>query len=70
MANLRFTPERVRVMRKALGSTQAEFARRLGVSTRVVSMWETGTRRPETIETLEALLDLDDYLIRQDSERF
>jgi hypothetical protein len=32
-------------------------------------MWETGRRRPETIETLEALLELDDWLVRHDNER-
>lgn len=40
---------RLRQMRKALGLTQTEFAKKVGVTQRVVSSWETG----ETALTVE-----------------
>jgi len=41
-----WTPERVAALRRRLGLTQAEFARRLGVRQQTVSEWETGLHRP------------------------
>jgi DNA-binding transcriptional regulator YiaG len=38
--------EEVRAIRKALGLTAAELAKRLGVTTRAVWYWEAGKRKP------------------------
>ena len=38
--------EEVAALRRALGLSQAEFARRLGVRQQTVSEWETGRYRP------------------------
>lgn len=40
---------RIIARRKALGLTQAEFARRLGVSVRTYQEWEQGRRRPSAM---------------------
>jgi DNA-binding transcriptional regulator YiaG len=46
-----WTPERVTALRRRLGLTQAEFARRLGVRQQTVSEWETGLHRPRGAST-------------------
>ncbi|PFG73686.1 helix-turn-helix domain-containing protein [Thermoflexus hugenholtzii] len=46
-----WTPERVSALRRRLGLTQAEFARRLGVRQQTVSEWETGLHRPRGAST-------------------
>ena len=40
--NKKITNEDVRPIRDAMGVTQQQFAYRLNVSVRIVSMWETG----------------------------
>lgn len=39
--------EAVRKLRETLGLTQAEFARRIGVTTRALQRYEAGARQPE-----------------------
>ncbi len=48
----------VKAVRESLGLTQAEFAARLGVSTRAVSNWEQGldTPRADRLNAMAALL--------------
>lgn len=41
-----FRHARIAEIRKALGLTQAEFARRVGVSRQLVSFWEQGKNVP------------------------
>ena len=41
-----FTPENVRMVRKALRLTQEEFGRQLGISRRTVIRWEQGVHLP------------------------
>lgn len=38
---------RLKKLRKAAGYTQAEFAKKIGVATSTVGMWESGSRRPD-----------------------
>lgn len=38
---------RLKKLRKASGYTQAEFAKKIGVATSTVGMWESGSRRPD-----------------------
>ncbi|MBO4903396.1 MAG: helix-turn-helix domain-containing protein [Lachnospiraceae bacterium] len=51
----------VRELRKQLGDTQGEFARRYHIPFRTVQNWETGTRKPP-----EYILDLLQHRIRED----
>ncbi len=46
MTDQPLTPALVRSLRRQLGLTQTEFAKRLGVSMQAVSFWERGTRSP------------------------
>jgi DNA-binding transcriptional regulator YiaG len=46
MAGSPDTAEAIIALRRALGLSQAEFARRLGVRQQTVSEWETGRYRP------------------------
>ena len=52
MGNLRIEPlpdisaEDIKAIRKKLGFTQAVFAAVIGVSTKTVEAWETGTNQP------------------------
>jgi DNA-binding transcriptional regulator YiaG len=41
-----YTAEAISALRRSLGLSQAEFARRLGVRQQTVSEWETGRYRP------------------------
>ena len=41
------TPDTIRTIRAELGYSQAELARRMGVTVTTVSRWETGLRRPD-----------------------
>jgi transcriptional regulator with XRE-family HTH domain len=52
------TPKQLKAARKALGLTQAEFARAFQVSPRAIGGWEQGERngRPHTIPAPVALL--------------
>lgn len=47
--SLRFQPKRVTQLRKALGLTQAAFARRVGVSRQTVLLWEQGKNAPSGV---------------------
>ena len=38
---------RLKKLRKSAGYTQAEFAKKIGVATSTVGMWESGSRRPD-----------------------
>lgn len=51
----------VRDLRKQLGDTQGEFARRYHIPFRTIQNWETGTRKPP-----EYILDLLQHRIRED----
>ena len=42
-------PRQVVALRKTLGLTQAELARKLGVDRAAVNQWEAGTRKPSGI---------------------
>ncbi|MBQ43080.1 MAG: transcriptional regulator [Gemmatimonadetes bacterium] len=46
---MKFTPDAVKQLRERLGLTQAEFAKRVGVSVRAVAHWEAGTRNVSTL---------------------
>ncbi len=48
--------DELRTLRKQDGLTQAELARRLGISKSTISMYENGNREPD-FETLEAFAD-------------
>lgn len=50
-------PTRIRQLRRALGDTQEQFAKRLGVSVRSVAGWEAGSHRPlpMALKAIEAL---------------
>ena len=53
-------------LRKAAGLSQAEMAKRLGISRSTVGMYETGQREPdfETLEVIADFFNVDvDYLI-------
>ena len=49
--------EKLSQLRRQAGLTQAEMARRLGISKSAVSMYECGNREPE-LELLQAMADL------------
>lgn len=55
--SLDFTPERIKFIRVRLGETQAQFAKRVGVSGDMVHRWETGRSEPMRGPTLKGLLD-------------
>lgn len=52
-------PARIRGLREALGLTQEEFARELGVSFTTVNRWENGHGKPSPLaqRQLQELLD-------------
>ena len=50
------TPESIRDARNALNMTQAEAARRLGVSWLTLSRWENGRTRPKSVNHVRALV--------------
>lgn len=57
--------ERLRELRKGVGYSQAELAKRLGVSPATIGMYETGERKPsyKMLETLADFYNVDiDYL--------
>jgi len=62
---------KVKSMRKGMGWTQDELARRVGVSRSCVGNWEQGLREPD-FETTEALADVFncdiDYLVGKKSD--
>ncbi len=43
----------IRQIRAALGLTQTEFGRRLGVSRQSVAYWEVGERRPDIMHAMD-----------------
>jgi len=43
------TGKQVKALRKRFGDTQEQFARRVNVSPRTVSLWETGKSRPSRL---------------------
>lgn len=43
----RYTPQRVKAIRRSLGKSQSEFALMLGVSVSTLQNWEQGRRMPE-----------------------
>lgn len=43
----RLNHQQIRTLREALGLTQAEFAKRVGVSKQALSKWETGQFLPQ-----------------------
>jgi transcriptional regulator with XRE-family HTH domain len=54
-----FTPEKIRVLRKALGFNTTQFAAVLGVTANAVDRWEAGERHPryETMVKMNELAD-------------
>ena len=48
---------RVKALRKRLGLTQEQFAKRIGVEGNIVSRWERGDTVPTRGPILKALLD-------------
>lgn len=54
------TPKQVVALRKKLGLTQAQLARKLGVDRAAVNQWEAGTRTPSgiAVKFMELLLEL------------
>lgn len=57
VARRRFNPARIKVLREALGWSQPELAKRLGVSRQAVSLWELGRLEPR-INTLVRLVEV------------
>ncbi len=53
------TPGYIQAVRKALGLTQAEFAKKLRLSTIAIKRWETGTLRPsaDSLRKLHRVVD-------------
>ena len=47
---------RLKKLRKVAGYTQAEFAKKIGVATSTVGMWESGSRRPD-YDTLKVVAE-------------
>jgi DNA-binding transcriptional regulator YiaG len=49
----------IKSIRKSTGLSQAEFAKKLGVSQKCVSLWEAGTRTPKasTLSKLQRLCE-------------
>lgn len=43
---MRWTPEKVRLLRKAYGESQDEFCHRCGVTPQGLRLWEQGRGRP------------------------
>ena len=64
--------EKIREERNKLGLTQQEFAKKLGVSLRTITNYETGSMYPkkrEIYSKLAELLDVDiNYLLTEDEE--
>lgn len=63
--------ERIRQIRKATGETQEQFARRLGISKQILSLYEQGQRSPKVaqIEKFAGILELaPDYLLDDTAE--
>lgn len=56
MDNYDFPPARVKAIRVALGLTQAQFARRIGCTTQMVSFWERNVHKPMSGPIMKALL--------------
>jgi transcriptional regulator with XRE-family HTH domain len=64
------TPDEIRAMLKRHGLSQAEAARRLGVTQQTLNRWVTGTRSPRLpIVVDKALRDLDKRLTAQARRR-
>lgn len=58
------TPGYLQSLRKALGMTQAEFAKKLRLSTIAIKRWETGTLRPG-VTSLRKLRQMVDQVARR-----
>ena len=57
--DLDFTSDRVKRIRVALGITQAEFGKLLGVVENMVSRYERGETTPTQARVLKALLEVE-----------
>lgn len=53
-------PELLRVKREQHGLTQAELARKVGVTRQAVGLWESGEFRPRPVGKLAEALDITD----------
>ncbi len=64
-------PKQVIALRKKLGITQAELARRLGVNRAAVNQWEHGTQRPlaMAVKFMALLLELHERGIEYGQEK-
>lgn len=51
----KIAPERIRGIRKRMGLTQTEFAKKVGVSYATVNRWERGHTKPYRIAYLRLL---------------
>ena len=63
-------PKQIIVLRKKLGLTQSELARRLGVNRAAVCQWEHGTQTPlpMAVKFMELLLWLHERRIKYESK--
>ena len=62
----RYNAEEVRDIRRRTGFSQKMFAGYMGVSTKTVEAWETGTNRPSgTASRILNMLEMDTELIRK-----
>lgn len=61
-------PFLVKRLRSALGMTQEQFAKELGITFSTVNTWENGKRTPQPF-LMRRLLELDTKLSRKKSER-
>ena len=67
---IRMKPNQIRVLRKELGMTQSQLARRLGVNRAAVCQWEHGKQRPlpMAVRFMELLLWLHQRGIKHEQE--
>jgi transcriptional regulator with XRE-family HTH domain len=62
------TPEVIRTLRRALGSSREAFAERLGVSVNAVRDWEQGRQRPRLSQRQALEMALQDFDATRDIE--
>lgn len=62
---VRWTADKIRERREDLGLTQAELAKRLGVSLRTITAWEAGHARPQRPSKLDAVLGAPDQKAKE-----
>lgn len=68
---LSLTPDRIKALRESAGLTQAELARRLGITRSSVNGWEMGLVLPSTallVELSRTFHVSTDYILGLDSE--